>query len=66
MVVQSGWFTFAEYTMFYMQFISANDCNEVRRVICRKQRAIVGPGLRLLRVVLILSRQMSWEIAECF
>lgn len=55
MVVPSGRFTFAVYTRIYTQFTPDNDCNEVRRVICRQERAGRGPGLKLVRIVLILS-----------
>jgi len=57
---------FAVYTMVYTQFTSANDCNEVGRVIQRQERAITGPGQKLVRAALILSRQMSWKSSECF
>lgn len=38
----------------------------VRRVIWRWRRDILGPGSRLIEVVLIFSRQISCEISECF
>lgn len=64
-VVWSGRFTFAAYTMVYTQFTSTSD-HEVRRVIARWERAVPGPGLKLVKVVLIFSRLTSWESSECF
>lgn len=64
MVVWSGRFTFAVYTRIYTQFTPDNDYNEVRRDICRQERAVMGPRLKLVRMVLFLSSPWKAQSAS--